>query len=40
VLLYGVCSAVADAYDGVNAGVEKNRRIGVTALQRSFLRDS
>ena len=40
VRLYGVCSAIADAYYGVTAGIEKNRRIGVAALERSFLRNS
>ena len=40
VRLYGVCSAIADAYYGVTAGIDKNRRIGVAALERSFLRNS
>jgi aminoglycoside phosphotransferase (APT) family kinase protein len=37
VRLYGVCSAIAHAYYGVMAGIEKNRRIGVAALEWSFL---
>jgi aminoglycoside 2''-phosphotransferase len=40
VRLYGVCSAIADAYYGVTAGIDKNRQIGVAALERSFLRNS
>jgi aminoglycoside phosphotransferase (APT) family kinase protein len=40
VRLYGVCSAIADAYYGVMAGIDKNRRIGVAALEGSFLRQS
>jgi hypothetical protein len=37
---YGVCSAIADAYYGVTAGIDKNRQIGVAALERSFFRNS
>jgi aminoglycoside phosphotransferase (APT) family kinase protein len=33
---YGICSAVADCYYGMKAGIERNRRIGVAALERSF----
>jgi Phosphotransferase enzyme family len=33
---YGVCSAVADCYYGIMAGIERNRRIGIAALERSF----
>jgi aminoglycoside 2''-phosphotransferase len=33
---YGVCSAVADCYYGIMAGIEHNRRIGIAALERSF----
>ena len=40
VRLYGVCSAIADAYYGVMAGIEKNRRIRVAALEASCLRQS
>jgi aminoglycoside 2''-phosphotransferase len=40
VRLYGVCSAIADAYYGVTAGIDKNRQIGVAALERSFFRNS
>ena len=33
---YGVCSAVADCYYGMTAGIERNWRIGIAALERSF----
>ena len=29
--LYGICSAIADAYYGVTAGIDKNRQIGLAA---------
>ncbi len=37
VRLYGVCSAIADYHYGVMAGIDKNRQIGLAALERSFL---
>ena len=37
VRVYGVCSAVADYHYGIMAGIDKNRQIGLAALERSFL---
>ena len=38
VRLYGICSAIADYHYGVMAGIDKNRQIGLAALDREFLK--